>query len=252
MATIDPNGILEWPIRYRKDPGTVFKHPEDREMFEGSAIGFLWNWTGQQFGTISEKVRPCRAETAHRRSTFLRFYTAAGDLRRPGCGECGDQCGCTRLRSVKLPGPIAEVTKITVNGTELTEDEYGHDRYRVYNYSDTPWPARQDILAGPTEDNTFEIEYKRGVPVPIGGQVAAGLLAIEFFKGANNDPSCALPQRLTSLTRQGVSMDIMDGFEDIEKGTTGIWMVDSWVQSVTKPRTPSRVYSPDIPRKVAP
>jgi hypothetical protein len=33
----------------------------------------------------------------------------------------------------------------------------------------------------------------------------------------------------------------------VEKGRTGIWLVDSWVASVTKPKRGGHVYSVDIP-----
>lgn len=252
MATeiIGKYGDLEWPIRYRKDPSTVFKDPDDQEFFEGGAVAFLWNLTGQQFGTTEHEVRPCGAP-CYQGSRPLNYGPVYGTRAgRMFCGSCNESCACNELYSLKLPGPIDSIEKITIDGEEQDEGTYRHNRSRVYSYE--PWPVCQNLALPATEEDTFEITYKRGVEVPPQGQLAAGLLAIEFFKGANNDASCKLPQRLTSLTRQGVSMDIMDGFEDIEKGITGIWLVDSWVVSVTRPTTPARVYSPDIARKVAP
>ena len=88
-----------------------------------------------------------------------------------------------------------------------------------------------------------------GTPVPAGGQVAAGLLSLEMAKALAHDSSCKLPQRWQSITRQGVTITAQDLFEDLNEGRTGLWLVDSWVASVTQPkRVGGRVFSPDIPR----
>jgi hypothetical protein len=116
-----------------------------------------------------------------------------------------------------------------------------------------------DPSALPTADednpaaNTFQITYQRGVPVPTGGQLAAGLLACEYAKALCNDSSCQLPKRVQSISRQGVTVAaVLDSFDDIDTGHTGIWLIDSWVASVTKsaPRWPSRVYNVDMVRPV--
>jgi hypothetical protein len=41
---------------------------------------------------------------------------------------------------------------------------------------------------------------------------------------------------------------MLDAFDDIEKGHTGIWIIDSWVTSITQPPARSVVLSPDVPR----
>ena len=49
--------VCDWPVSY----GSCSNVPEDfeevREEFERMAIDFLWNLTGQRFGTCPEVVR---------------------------------------------------------------------------------------------------------------------------------------------------------------------------------------------------
>ena len=40
-------------------------------------------------------------------------------------------------------------------------------------------------------------------------------------------------------------MTMMDAFEGLDEGRTGLWMVDSWLESVRKPPRPARVHNPD-------
>src|SRR3546814_15264182 len=95
------------------------------------------------------------------------------------------------------------------------------------------------------EADTWSILYNRGYPVPAGGQVAAGLLAVELAKAACGDKSCGLPQRVQSITRQGVNIAVLDAFDAIDPGHTGIGLIDSWVASVVRRPPRLRVYSPE-------
>ena len=42
-------------------------------------------------------------------------------------------------------------------------------------------------------------------------------------------------------------MAVLDGFDDLDQGRTGIWVIDSWVASINSSRHPSTVRSPDLP-----
>jgi hypothetical protein len=81
------------------------------------------------------------------------------------------------------------------------------------------------------------------------GQMAARTLAIEFCKmWAGED--CELPQRVTSISRQGVSYTILDPQDFVQEGRTGLYMVDMFLKSVNpdKARNRARVFSPDTSR----
>lgn len=102
------------------------------------------------------------------------------------------------------------------------------------------------MVAPITEIDTFQVTYMRGIDVPMGGQVAAGRLACELAKAACGDNTCALPKRVQTITRQGVTVGLLDSFDDVDKGRTGIWLIDSWVASMNIPQSRAgRVLSPD-------
>lgn len=206
-----------------------------------------------------------------------------GDWYNITCGVCGDRCGCgDTVPALRLPGPVHSVERVVIGREVLPADAYAVDNSGLLLRLDgQPWPACQDMSApsapaeplvtgivpdaGPPEGGgtvtvsgagflepdpddpaplTFEVTYLRGLDVPHGGRVAAGVLACELAKDACGDRSCRLPRRVSSVDRQGVS--IVD-FSALDKGQTGIWLIDHWLSSVTDAPQRARVLSPDRP-----
>lgn len=97
---------------------------------------------------------------------------------------------------------------------------------------DRCWPTCQRLDLPTTEPGTFAVTYRRGVSVPHGGQVAAWMLACELAKAWCGSDDCALPKRVQTITRQGVTMALLDDGAGLERGRTGIFLVDSWVASI--------------------
>src|SRR5690606_3583743 len=99
-------------------------------------------------------------------------------------------------------------------------------------------------------EDTWSIEFTRGVPVPRGGQIAAGTRACEQDKAATRDGTCGLPSRVQTSDRQGVTMELgQTTFAEAQDGRTGIGSIDSWIAAVTRPREYAGVASPDIPAR---
>jgi hypothetical protein len=248
----------DWPVDYCSDnlPSPLDGIDGSKvQRYERMAIDYLWNWTGQKYGTCTVALRPCRQPCADDRSTFggpRAPFTPAligGQWYNLACGSCGEQCGCGFTPTIVLPDLVAEVQEVLIDGAVLSPTAYRLDNGRYLTRLDGGrWPTCQDLTAPTTAAGTWEITYTVGLAVPTGGQIAAGVLAAEFAKAACNDESCQLPQRVQRLSRQGVDI-VFDQFDDIEKGHTGIWLIDGWIASVTKPPRRSRVYSPDVSRR---
>lgn len=96
----------------------------------------------------------------------------------------------------------------------------------------------------------IEVTYSYGTEPPTLGRLAARTLAFEFCKLWNGDDDCQLPQRITSVSRQGVSYTILDSQEFIDDLRTGLYVVDMFLKSVNpdKARAKARVFTPDVPR----
>lgn len=255
----------EWPILYPESgpcTGLDGLSDDETDIFEEMAAEYLWNWTGRRFGLCPALIRPCRRES-YQSSTFWgsgpgpatpwQPVLVGGQWYNITCGICGTStcsCGMGSSSVLKIPGPISEVTAIYIDGFVFTD-------YRVDDYSylvrldGEGWPTTQDFSVEYDQPGTWAVDYVRGVEVPTGGQIAAGVLACELSKAATADDSCRLPRRLQSITRQGVTVAVLDAFDDIDTGHTGIWIIDSWVASVTKARAGAStvVMSPDVPRK---
>jgi hypothetical protein len=274
-VSLDPWGESFWPVNYagcNGMPEPLASMPASGvQVFEQMAVEYLWRWTGGQFGLVDLTVRPCREDC--QASTF--FGGAMPGTNLPTIGApwtpllmngkwynlgctCGDNCSCSVVHQITLPGPVNSVIEVVVDGEVLPSSSYRVDNRRFLVRTDGyGWPLCNDLnspsASGTGAEGTWQVRYLRGSVVPIGGQVAAGLLASEFAKSACGDKNCALPKRVQSVTRQNVTIGMLDTFDDIEVGHTGIWPVDAWIASIRKGPKQSRVYSPDVryPRRTS-
>ena len=98
--------------------------------------------------------------------------------------------------------------------------------------------------------SNVEITYTYGTPPPLAGKNAARMLATELIKLYENDDSCALPQRVTSISRQGVSYTVLDNQDFIAEGRTGLYAVDLFLKTANpdNARARARVFTPDVPK----
>jgi hypothetical protein len=145
--------------------------------------------------------------------------------------------------SVRLPHPDATaVTSITMDGAAFAGS------WRL----DGAWLVRTDGLGWPTCGDRTQVAYTYGIDPPRGGRMACAELAAELGKAAcpDCDLECRLPARVRSVSRQGISFDVVDPQEYLEKGFTGLTGVDMWITAMNPRRRPERgrVWSPDIKR----
>lgn len=174
-------------------------------------------------------------------------------------GYSGGACGCPSQAELVLPGPV-QITRVTVNGQVL---QAGTDYMllnkrrlvRLTTQPETPapntnvlavWPCCQNLTLPDGSPGTWSVEYAWGQPIPADGKQAALKLAIEMAK-AWSGGSSELPERVTSIARQGVTAIAIDPMTFIERGLTGLPLVDLFITS-SNPfglRRRSRVMSPD-------
>jgi hypothetical protein len=143
---------------------------------------------------------------------------------------------------VKLRGrPVTRIITIrNRNGLILDPSTYYLvDHSTIHIKAGTPW----------TPCNV-EITYAYGITVPTAGKMAARKLAIEFARLWAGDEMCELPQRVTSVSRQGVSYTILDNQEFIDELRTGLYEIDLFLKVVNpdNARRKSKVFSVDQPR----
>lgn len=94
----------------------------------------------------------------------------------------------------------------------------------------------------------IELTYTYGTQPPLLGRMAAKRVAIEFIKLWEDDETCALPQRVTSVTRQGVTYTVLDSQDFLQEMRLGIYEIDLFLKAnnPNKAQKRAKVFSPDI------
>lgn len=197
--------------------------------------------TGGLLGNPPVLVRPCRSTCAGLDVTHP--YVVDGEWYNATC-QHGDDCGCLYVPSIRLPGRAAEIVSVVEGGATLNAVSYrlvnGRDLWRL----DGNWPLCQDLAQPADGPDALAITYIPGVKPETDGLYVAGVLACEFGKAVSGT-RCRLPSSVTSVVRQGVSMEFTSGM--FAGGVTGIREVDAYVKALNPNvlSQPSRVWTPD-------
>lgn len=248
------------------------------ERWRQVAAELLFALTGNRFGpSCPVVVRPCRKSCADSYSLFnqgqflgagYRFtgpflpYMAGGRMYNASLCGCVSECHCgPELCEVYLPGPIYDITSVTINGDTVPTATYNilDGQYLVRSSASDPegpggacWPGCQDMSLPAGSDNTFVVTYRTGIPVPALGVAALSALTAHYIKGCNGC-GCGVAnlQNVRSLQRQGVSMEFADAQQVLGDGRTGIEVVDQFIHAYNPGRLTHamRVLSPDAPRR---
>jgi hypothetical protein len=214
--------------------------------------------TGFRVGGCPITVRPCRAGCSE---ATWRTYPVGGAGSTPwfpvslggrwlniGCGCGGGRCSCSGVREIRLHGPASGIVSVKIDGATVDPTSYRLDPGGFLVRTDGEgWPLCQNLSAPDTEDGTWSVTYTPGAPVDGLGAYAGGLLAGQYVK-ACKDGTCDLPDTVTQIVRQGVSMTL--GVGAFPEGKTGIRAVDAWIESVNPHNltAPSIAWSPDLAR----
>lgn len=215
-----------------------------------AATMVLWALSGRRYGPCALTVRPCKPAGLGD-STGLGHGMRAGTINGQWVNVCGHPsggCGCTSVPEVVLPGPVQEITSVKVDGVELDPTAYRVDDHRrLVRLDGDQWPACQNLLATEDEVGSFVVAFTYGMVPDAMGRLATGELACEILKSCVDDESCRLPQRVTSISRQGVDMTLLDPQAFLADGKVGLYYCDLWLSAVNPNglRSPARIYSPD-------
>jgi hypothetical protein len=77
------------------------------------------------------------------------------------------------------------------------------------------------------------VSYTIASNLPPGTEAVTAWLATEYGKAAAG-AACSLPERITSITRQGVSWTLLDPQDFYDKGFSGMGRVDNWLAPVKR------------------
>jgi hypothetical protein len=228
----------------------------DEEDAIQAASEILHMLTGRQYpGVCSETLRPCPSPGYLPRDSNLPFgwypIRVGGVWLNSGwcgCHQAAD-CSCACIPQLVLGrDDVQTVDEVTIDGTTLDAAAYrlDHQRWLVRVDGET-WPCCQDLTQPDTEEGTWSVTISYGRPVPQMLQNACLLLACELVK-AHIGVDCKLPARVQTITRQGVTMALLDPQEFLTAGRTGLYEVDLAIASMNPYglRRRATVWSPEV------
>jgi hypothetical protein len=227
------------------------------------ASELVWNLSGQRFGLCTQVLRPCRREC---QGMSWPASDAAWPFLNPGqtyplpvwwngqwlnltCGSCASDCSCDSVEEVVLPGGVYQILQVLIDGVELSPSAYRLDDNRFVVRTDGgTWPLCNELSKNDDQVGTWSITAQWGEPLPESGKLAVGELACEFGKYLSGE-ECRLPQAVTSLSRQGVSLTFGDAEQALDAGRLGLQFTDMFLSAYNpgKLRARSQVYSVDGP-----
>jgi hypothetical protein len=229
------------------------------------AENFMWAATGRRYGGCPITVRPCQPrgrDSSYRTYPVLPSSGNGGGIAFPyidvdgvwrNCG-CGGPCCCDARFQIELTGPVLVVDEVTVDGDTVEDTAYRVDVqsgvWLLVRTDGTAWPICQDFDAN-TGEGVFEITYQIGETIPVAVRSVAEILACEYAKALTSDATCRLPQRIQSITRQGVTVEVAPPDNNDIGYITGIAEIDQIIRLENPSRLSSRpvVYSPDLPTR---
>lgn len=246
-----------WDVSCEICPDLVNAEQEHRDAALWLASSFLWGATGRQYGVCSITVRPSqpRFEPAIYQAypTWPGQGAAGGPFLFGGRwfnSGCTSACCGSNACAIVLRGPIAAVDEVLIDGEAVPSSAYRVDvmggAWWLVRTDGDCWPTCQRASANSGEEGAFEVTYDFGRALPESLSIATAMLACEYVKLLTTG-TCSLPARMTSLTRQGVTVEVDS--DNPHDGTTGIKYVDQVISTLNPGRRqyPPVILSPDMP-----
>lgn len=214
----------------------------------------LWAKSGRQFDACTVTMRPCRRDCFGDAwpfgfSQYPQPYWWNGQWFNLGCGSCPGTCSCTAISEVMLPGPVASVSEVKIDGVALTPIENHvmlYDYRRLIRVDGELWPLCNDLTLPDTEVGTWSITMSIGTEVPRLGQLALGELMMELINACIG-AACKLPAPVQQVVRQGVTLTMFDPNTVFADGKIGLRLSDLFISTFNPGGVPARakVYDPD-------
>lgn len=199
-----------------------------------TASFLLWGMSGRKFSgvTVVTEIYQQTLGGALDRSMLLQNQSSSFTLFESMI------IGARTGTSIRLKGrPVTEIIAVRANGEDINPDDY----YLTDH-------ANLKFRRGMSGD--IEVTYTYGQLPPTAGRMAARMLAQQFALMWEGSDECTLPDRVTSVSREGISYTILDQQDFVADLRTGVYAVDLFLKTVNPDRALKRakVFSPDVPR----
>lgn len=200
----------------------------------------LWSLSGRRYAPMQTLIEAYDTRyTFRKRGEFYPLFHNGKPYNTYDCEDCVcSGCGImhrTRLRQ----SPVQHILDVWLDGKLLERCEYVLLDYAVLG-------LKTDAACGA---ECIVVRYAYGTGVPPGGTRATARLAEELIR-ASLGQDCALPERVTSVSRQGMTWALLDPQDFLADGRTGIYEVDLLLTALNPAKALARpkVFSPDTRR----
>lgn len=92
-------------------------------------------------------------------------------------------------------------------------------------------------------EDAVRVYYQLKSTLPPGTQAKVIWLAEQYLLAASGK-ACALPERVTNITRQGVSWTMLDPMDFLGAGLTGVGRIDTWLSVVRREHPSASMFDP--------
>lgn len=221
------------------------------QLIVDSATEILYYTSGQQFGICQTSFRPCLPIGC----SCADAYGAPSGYSTGGTSQANPStCGC-RVPQVDCGAlfPVNRVLSVHFNGISQPVADFHIDNYRYIVRNDGGRFPYCNVMfdvataaVNAEEEAPFEVAVEFGYLPPKLGKIAALGMACELA-GAFSGASCALPDRVISYTRQGLTAQIASPQDLLQAGQTGVYAVDVFLRTYNplKLQSSAFVWSPD-------
>lgn len=217
------------------------EHPY-AEIAAARASGILFNLTGEKFQgihTTSEVV----SKDSYRSGTYSPELVGGRMYNLPVRKENGiiySDVSC-QVRDMRLRHtPVREVFSVFADGVEVPRDSFTirNRAYLVRNGRNSFW----DFCT----THEFTVNYEYGANPPVAGVEAAIELGNEYLLAFDGDDRCRLPEKITSVTRQGLTIRVSETQDYLDNGKVGINSIDQFIKAYnpSKAKKKAKVFVP--------
>lgn len=207
------------------------------------AARVLWAATGRRFGLEQVAVRPSRPVNTPLYRTypvgfagygFWTLFGVNGGAAFQVIGTCGcgpeaitgmSTCSCSGA-SIAIPDEVSSIVSVMVDGVTLDPSAYTLLGGYLTRTDGLVWPNVQNFAVPLGQPGTWAVTYMQGTAVPDDLNDAAGIYACQIGAAVTGG-SCQLPNRVQSVTRQGLDIQYIDPGNYLQENRTGYDLVDT-------------------------
>lgn len=155
--------------------------------------------------------------------------------------------------------PVTSIVSVLIDGVTIPADEYYLQDYRTLvrvrtSSSATPtemvgFPYYNNLSLPDTEPGTMSVTFMYGVAPPPSGMIAVRKLAEVLVLPQFGDTT-RTPDRVTSITRQGITTQVASVIDLMKNGSSGLYECDIFLNATNpnRNRRPPAIFSPDTAR----